>query len=82
MKSNYLKLASKLLKLASSEFSNNGCNDFYLDDNKENRDIVWQMYEEGFDEEAFDIEDHLHKGKLIVPDWLLMIFISKKLGEE
>jgi hypothetical protein len=71
-----LHLASILLKKASNEFSNNGCNDFYIDDTPENRAIIKAMYQEPY------ICDTCEGKKIITDDWWLMSHLAERLKVE
>jgi len=74
-----LKFSAELLDLASDEFSNNGCNDFYLKDTPENRELVTALQTE----ERWDEPEtlNLREGKIITQDWCLMRFLARKMRE-
>ena len=75
-----LKLISELLEMASSEFSNHGCNDFVLDATDENKDLICKIIEENGDSEweehAADVRSK--KDKIYFYDWWLMSYFARK----
>lgn len=75
-----LMVASRLLRLAADEFSNNGCNDFYLEDTPENQKLVRQMQkDEGIDDPETIF---CHDGRIISIDWMLMGYLSRRFKDE
>jgi hypothetical protein len=85
MKPNILKLAAELLREAADEFSNHGCNDFWLPDTPENRQLILDMAKwngDGLTEE--DVIRPDSKGRLSVffGDSGVMDYIADLLEEE
>ncbi len=81
MTKNEISLTIHLLKMASDEFSNHGCNDYYLAkiiaDPEERRALMKQYHEYNGDPEEWRAESNYD----YAPDWLLMIFMAKKLQD-
>jgi hypothetical protein len=78
MKAKWMKLAGELLKEASNEFTNRGCNDweFPADWTREDQEeFVKAMHVDNQSLEEFDPK-YLH-----VPDWWVMSFLARKLKE-
>jgi predicted RNase H-like HicB family nuclease len=79
-----LRLAAKLLREASDEFANHGCNDFDLFENglshAEAVEFALEANDGGEDDEEREgIADH---PKYAVMDWLAMLTLAKKLERE
>ena len=72
------ELAAKLLEMAAEEFSNHGCNDFKLPNTHANWVLAKEVYttDEGTID---DIERPILPNPIIVPDWLLMRHLAKKI---
>lgn len=73
-----MKLASALLSEAADVFSNHGCNDFDVVEaglTSEESDELWQTLADRDDPDLV-----AHKGSTIHFDWILMRFLSEKLG--
>ena len=71
------RLAAELLRMASSEFSNHGCNDFDLpatwtDEYKRQFLAGWEMWNSGGTEEPDDD----------IPDWCAMGYVAYLLDKE
>ena len=72
-----LILASELLKEASVSYSHNSCNDAYIKDSPENREIVREeMKEYDMEDEEIHVDDN---GLLYITDFWLMKYCSKQL---
>jgi hypothetical protein len=71
------KLVAALLRLASDEYSNHGCNDFDLRDHG-----LEHMAEELNELEWPDEEDRPVSISPVVSDWLMMSRLADKLEEE
>lgn len=70
-----LETAGRLLEMASDSYSNHGCNDFYLPDTPENRELLRAAQLEAYGEE---VDIHVdEKGRLVSHDYLLMRFCAK-----
>lgn len=83
MKASYKKIAARLLKMASEEFSNHGCNDFDLRKilpNVEDRRALAKAIAKwnGDDLDDLDPEDD-HNYEM---DWILMSFMADQLDDE
>lgn len=76
MNENEKKLLVRLLRMAVEEFSNHGCNDFKLDNNYENRQLLLKA------EDAFVPLEHCEQAHLYTQDWLLMSYFADKLEAE
>lgn len=78
-----LLLISKLLKLASGQFSNHGCNDLKIDNNEENKQILCSMLIYNKDYDANEIEEILSKqGPLYTNDSVIMSYFASRCQEE
>lgn len=75
-------LASKMLKEASSQFGNHGCNDFALDNTDENWQLVCDMEDwNGTPEEDRGTRPPKNK-KIMTQDFFLMSYLSAFLAKE
>lgn len=80
-----LLLISRLLDEAAGEFSNHTCNDLFLTNNEENRDLLIKVAKD--DLKGEDLEEEIDtilsaKGKEICTnDWQLMYYLSKRCKE-
>jgi hypothetical protein len=72
------KAAARLLNDAADEFSNNICNDFYLENTPENRELVQKMQTD----EHMDEDLNFSEGKILTYDWILMRYLARKLESE
>jgi hypothetical protein len=73
MNMKWAKLCGQLLRQASEEFSNHGCNDWNFPPDwtlEERQEFVKAMHEDNGSPEEYDPE-HLH-----VPDWWVMSFLA------
>lgn len=81
------KILYELLDMASDEFSNHGCNDFYIDNTPENVELLRMAHEwntNGDTSEPFEIVLSGDGTKIYVMDYYLMDYFShlfKKLSE-
>ena len=86
LSSSELRLASELLKKASEEFSNHGCNDFEWPEwfPKEERVTFCRAMEMDNSKDPVlaeeTVEMYAYK-KHSPPDWWLMAYLSRKLGD-
>jgi len=72
-----------LLKLASDQFSNNGCNDYRLENTDENWALHLAVEEWANDSEDGDLRrPSNHKEPIFSNDWLLMSYFAAFLGDE
>lgn len=69
-------LTAKLLRMASDRFSNHGCNDFRMENNFDNRELLLAA------EPDFVPLKHVEATYLSTQDWLLMDYFAKKLEAE
>lgn len=86
-----LKILIEVLEMASSEFSNHGCNDFPLDPTEENKEFLIKMIRETCDE--VDIEREINslnktsrtffdkKECYFSYDWVLMSYFANRCKE-
>lgn len=83
---NELKLISELLKLASDEFSNHGCNDLEIPNTEENKQLLIDMINWNGDE--YEIEEEIpeiqkcKKKMLFTHDSFLMSYLAARCEEE
>ncbi|QLE46541.1 hypothetical protein FD723_40730 (plasmid) [Nostoc sp. C052] len=72
-----IKLAAKLLDVASNSFANHGCNDFDMSflSVEERHEIMMACFEWQGDSEGYDANQDY---KLWI-DWILMRYVSEKL---
>lgn len=75
----FLATSVDLLELASDEFSNNGCNDYPIENTPENRAFYEKMMKECCGE---DITVDPSKEKIYTQDWMVMTYLSKMLKKE
>ena len=72
--------AGILLDVASEKFSNHCCNDWYLHDNLENRDLISRMYKSlGGVAQDFN---RTGDGRICIPDWMMMRYIAQLCLQE
>jgi hypothetical protein len=72
------KWAAKLLKEASSEFSDHGCNDMLVPATPENLEFIARCMKTGDDE----YEPQIMNGKVYVNDSLAMSYLAELLGDQ
>lgn len=74
------RMAATLLDLASDAFSNNTCNDLWMDDTPENRAMIASM-QIHMDPSDTDVEEVAPQsdGRLITTDWCMMVYLSGRL---
>lgn len=78
---NIPKCAIELLRQAADEASNNSCNDYYVDDTRENRKFIIDMMKY-FEEEDFDIDDNLGEDdQIYTTDWMVLDYIAHLVEE-
>ena len=81
MTSAEMKMAAKLLSMASGHYGNHGCNDLELDNTDENWALVEAMEASLIDEE--DVRQRRPSGgRIFVNDWMLMHYLSTRLWAE
>jgi hypothetical protein len=74
-----LKLLVKLLDMSIHEFSNHGCNDFDLvKDGGLTEKQAYKIQQSLFDDKINDY----HSNNLYSMDWLLMLWLKKKILKE
>ena len=71
------KLAAQMLRLASDEFGNHGCNDLELPDTPENRVLVEELERQALGKDFEKVGTY--KGNLLTWDTLVMNSLAKKL---
>lgn len=81
-----LTAISELLKEASEEYSNHGCNDYQMANTEENKAMLIDVVKfAGCDEEeqAEEIKEitSCKKKKLFIMDWLLMDYLADRCKE-
>lgn len=80
-----LKMISQLLKEASNEFSNHGCNDMDIPNTDENKQMLIRMVRETWDprDAAEEIEtiESCKKKTLYTYDWMLMEYLAQRCDE-
>lgn len=74
------KAAIAALQQAADEMSNNTCNDYMIEDTKENRKFLVDMAKH-FDEEDFDIEDAITDDGLYTTDWMVLQYVADLVEE-
>lgn len=74
-----VNITADLLELASDEFSNNGCNDHYLENTPKNRKFVKNMnkWADNLWEDKEEIE--ITKDGILTTDWLIMDYCAHLL---
>ena len=76
-----LKVLSRVLDLAASEFSNHGCNDFNLTEQGLTADEV-NSFKEGFVKFMQDDDKWYEASGNFVEDWLVMRYLAKLAKDE
>jgi len=80
MTSTELKEAAKLLRNAADEYSNHGCNDYWMDNTDENWELAEALYK---NRDAGDRPERPARSeKICVHDWLLMHHLAAKLERD
>ncbi|MFA6235612.1 MAG: hypothetical protein WC824_15695 [Bacteroidota bacterium] len=74
------KLAASLLKRASDEFSNHGCNDMTLPDTPENQALAIKVQEWSGDPDFKVFKTR--SGELHFYDWMLMAYLADALEKD
>lgn len=76
------QLAANLLRTASSEFGNHGCNDYELENTQENRQFVAAMLAWNSDDPE---EQQIHysddRKKIYTQDWFVMSYCAYLLEQ-
>lgn len=70
-----LEVMSRLLEMASEEFSNHGCNEFELPATEVNIALITQADDDGDG-------PHIQHNKIIATDFALMSYFEKRCKEE
>jgi len=78
----YQNIIAKILKMASNEFSNHGCNDFWLEPTPDNMEIIegYTKWMQDDDPEYPDITPE-DDGRYCLADYWIMRFLSEKIQE-
>jgi len=71
------ELCSKILSLAATHFSGHICNDYILEDSKENRELLEKVNKWSQPNNPEQIRES--GGKLYIDDWLLMKYLAKQI---
>jgi hypothetical protein len=74
-----LKHAAELLRTASEEFSNHGCNDYPLENTPENREFAKKVFKTSCGEDL-DVPDDAKK--IFLQDWIVMSYCARVLEAE
>jgi hypothetical protein len=87
MTANEKRLTAKVLRMASDQFSNHGCNDFDLSEvipDKDERDSLFRAYcEYNGDPSEYDEWDAPAEGAdYRMQDWMVMSFMAARLERE
>jgi len=75
-----VKIIAELLKMASNEFCNHGCNDFVLEATEENKNLICQVIEDNGDSEWEEEAEHVRaqtKRICFHDSWLMSYFARK-----
>jgi hypothetical protein len=73
-----LRLLAKVLKLASEEFGNHGCNDLVLKNTNENWELVRKIEKESCGNSDDAPDRPVEKEKIYTFDWVVMSYLAKK----
>lgn len=79
MNKNILIMASKILKVASDQFADNGCNDLDEDIKVLSNDMIMKQIQKHLGEEYNKTFSLTIDG---VQDWMLMDFLAEQLEKE